>query len=148
MEPQILDAEISYDFGLVKRDSGDIYIRIDYSNSQGYWDSIVQGDPALSERFYSASASDRKAKFDALRKVDYPPLVFLGQGSLNKNNFDILLSGETAEKCPSSSGDDGFLKMDISGWLHEELEFGYMFIGMISPTFSIQEAYGYYDISL
>lgn len=38
--------------------------------------------------------------------------------------------------------------MDISGWLHEELEFGYTFVGTISPTFSTQEPYGYYDTSL
>lgn len=40
-DAEILEAEILYNFGLVKRDSGDIYIRIDYLNSMGYWDSIV-----------------------------------------------------------------------------------------------------------
>jgi hypothetical protein len=30
-------------------------------------------------------------------------------------------------------------------YLLEELEFGYIFVGTISPTFHIEEAYGYYD---
>ncbi|KAL4812489.1 bacteriodes thetaiotaomicron symbiotic chitinase [Aspergillus spinulosporus] len=129
-DPEILEAEISYDFGLVKRDSGDIYIRIDYSNSLGYWKSIVEGDPArkkrsaspLHERFYSSSASDWKAKFDEVRNAG-KTITSLGQGYLEKSKFDVLLSGETKDDC--SSSDDGFLKMDISGTLHEELEFGY-----------------------
>jgi chitinase len=153
-DPEILEAEISYDFGLVKRDSGDIYIRIDYSNSRGYWNSIVQGDPArkkrsatpLHERFYSSSASDWKSKFDEVRNAG-KTITALGQGYLEKSKFDVLLSGETKEEC-STSSDDGFVKMDISGTLHEELEFGYSFVGTISPTFSIEEAYGYYDTSL
>lgn len=155
--PRILDAEILYDFGLAKRDSGDIYIRIDYSNSLRYWDSIVQGDPAmkkkkrtaapLSKRFYSSSASDWKSKFDDLRKISNAPPISLGQGLLRKSSFDVLLSGESPEKC-SAKGDDGYLKMDISGWLREDLKFGYTFVGTISPTFSIEEAYGYYDMSL
>lgn len=115
----------------------------------------MQGDPAkkkkraaapLTERFYSSSASDWKSKFDEIRKVNVSP-VFLGQGALTKNSFDVLLSGESPEKC-SANGDDGYLKMDISGTLHEQLEFGYTFVGTISPTFSMQEAYGYYDTNL
>jgi chitinase len=154
-DPEILEAEISYDFRLVKRDSGDIYIRIDYSNSLGYWNSVVQGDPArkkrsatpLHERFYSSSASDWKAKFDEIRNAG-KTLSRLGQGYLEKSKFDVLLSGETKDDCSSSSSDDGFLKMDISGTLHEELEFGYSFVGTISPSFSIEEAYGYYDTKM
>ncbi|PHH89142.1 hypothetical protein CDD83_6593 [Cordyceps sp. RAO-2017] len=160
-DPRVFDAEISYDFGLAKRDSGDIYVRIDYSNSQGYWDSIVQGDPVtskskraaspLSKRFYSAAESDWKKKFDELRKSDHPgsglPNPTLGQGTIRKNSFDVLLTGESPEKC-SAKRDDGYLKIDMSGFLQEELEFGYTFVGTISPTFKIEEAYGYYDTRL
>ncbi|KAJ5487608.1 hypothetical protein N7530_001908 [Penicillium desertorum] len=156
---RVLEAEISYEFNHVKRDSGDIYIRIDYSNSMGYWDSIVQGEPVgskkrqtetpLSKRFYSAAASDWKKKFEGLRnagKYQSPP-YFLGQGSLNKKSIDVLLSGEKAEKC-TTKGDDGYLKMNLFGSLSETLEFGYSFVGTISPTFKMEEAYGYYDTSL
>lgn len=159
-DARVLDAELSFDFSRVKRDSGDIYIRIDYSNSMGYWDSIVQGDPVtskkkraatpLDKRFYSAAASDWKKKFDDIRnagKSQYPqPPYILGQGSLKKSNFDTLLSGESPEKC-STTDDDGFLKADISGSLLETLEFGYTFVGTISPTFQMVEANGYYDTS-
>lgn len=68
----VYDLELSYDFKRVKRDSGDIYIRIDYSNEFNYWKSIVQGDPTKAKRdghkrFYSSSAEDWKTKFDAIR---------------------------------------------------------------------------------
>lgn len=158
----ILEAEISFDFGLVKRDSGDIYIRIDYSNSADYWKSIVQGDSVksskskrssapLHERFYSSAASDWKARFDKIRQAskyeEEQSIDRLGMGSIHKSAFNVLLSGESAEKC-SATGADGFLKMGISGSLHEALEFGYSFVGVISPTFKIEQAYGYYDTHL
>ncbi|KAL4993981.1 hypothetical protein BDV10DRAFT_189441 [Aspergillus recurvatus] len=143
-DPGILETEISYDFGLVKRDSGDIYIRIGHSNSLGYWKSIVQGDPARKKH---SSASDWNAKFNEVRNAG-KSITRLGQGYLEKTKFDVLLSGETKDDCSSSSSDDGFLNMDISGTLHEELEFGYSFVGTISPNFNIEEAYGYYNTSL
>lgn len=149
----VIEIDISHDFGLAKRDAGDILVRIDYSNSHGYWKSIVQGDPvkggggpALHKRFYSAAASDWKSKFDGLRNLEQPSSLN-GVGAIRKENIHVSLSGEQREKCPGKA-DDGFLDMSISGKMHENLEFGFTFVGTISPTFHMEEANGFYDTNM
>ena len=52
----VYDLEYSYDFTLAKRDSGDIYVRIDYSDSIDYYNKIVSADHQkrdLKLRFWS-----------------------------------------------------------------------------------------------
>jgi len=56
----VYDLEYSYDFTLAKRDSGDIYLRVDYSDSHDYYNQIVAADHqkrTLKPRFWSSSAS-------------------------------------------------------------------------------------------
>lgn len=56
----VYDLEYSYDFTLAKRDSGEIYIRVDYSDSHDYYNQIVAADHqkrALEPRFWSSSPS-------------------------------------------------------------------------------------------
>lgn len=54
----LYDLEYSYDFSLAKRDSGDIYVRVDYSDSNDYFNQIVAADHqkrTLKSRFWSGS---------------------------------------------------------------------------------------------
>ena len=59
----LYDIELSYDFSLAKRDGGDVFVRIDYSNMGGYWEQIVKADPdtgkkrSLDKRFWSVKES-------------------------------------------------------------------------------------------
>lgn len=56
----VYDLEYSYDFTLAKRDSGDIYLRVDYSDSNDYYDQVVAADHqkrTLRSRFWSNSAA-------------------------------------------------------------------------------------------
>ena len=53
----VYDLEYSYDFSLATRDSGDIYLRVDYSDSHDYYTQIVTADHQKREiqpRFWSA----------------------------------------------------------------------------------------------
>ncbi|CAG8888331.1 unnamed protein product [Penicillium salamii] len=138
----VYDLELSYDFKRVKRDSGDIYIRIDYSNEFNYWKSIVQGDPVNAKRdgqkrFYSSSAEDWKTKFDAIRGVP-------GLSSLHNDNFRNTIVSSKADSCKNSS----WMNIEVGGDVSEEMKFGYSFVGTISPTFNIEEAYGFFDSKL
>lgn len=127
------DLEISYDFTLTKRDSGDIYIRIDYSNSYDYWKQIVQGDPVTKrsggKRLYSPKEDAWKSIYDTLRDDSRP-----GQGSLNYEHFNQLL---VAEKGPDSCGNNSFMRVNVGGSITEKIKFGYSFVGIISPNFEI-----------
>lgn len=56
----VYDLEYSYDFRLAKQDSGDIYVRVDYSDSHDYYNQIVAADHqkrTLDPRFWSSSSS-------------------------------------------------------------------------------------------
>lgn len=60
LDATVYDLEYSYDFRLAKRDSGDIYVRVDYSDSHDYYNQIVAADHqkrALEPRFWSSSSS-------------------------------------------------------------------------------------------
>lgn len=64
----VLDLELSYNFGLIKRDAGrDLYVRIDYTNLPGYWKSIVDSPgestqtSRFNKRFFSSSGSSWKS---------------------------------------------------------------------------------------
>lgn len=57
----VLELVFDYDFGLVKRDAGDVYFRADYSNTGNYWYEAVTKDPpskrSLNRRFFSDDTS-------------------------------------------------------------------------------------------
>lgn len=57
----VWELEYSYDFAKVKRDSGPVYVRIDYSDSHTYYDKIVAASPSkkrdLEPRFWSKITS-------------------------------------------------------------------------------------------
>lgn len=40
------------------------------------------------------------------------------------------------------------MNVEVSGDVSEEMKFGYFFVGTISPTFNIEEAYGFFDSKL
>lgn len=45
-----MELTLDYDFGLVKRDVGDIHLRIDYSSVPEYWSDVVDQPGSLSKR--------------------------------------------------------------------------------------------------
>ena len=52
----IYDLKYGYDFKLAKRDSGDIFLRVDYSDSHDYYDQVVAADHrkrSIKPRFWS-----------------------------------------------------------------------------------------------
>lgn len=86
----IYDLEYSYDFQLAKRDSGDIFIRIDYSDSHAYYDKIVAADPVkgkgkrdLHPRYWSDVSSIWKSSeflsgFALINTKSMQPISLLG----------------------------------------------------------------------
>ena len=56
----VYDLKYSYDFKLAKRDSGDIFLRVDYSDSHDYYEQVVAADHrkrSIKPRFWSKAAS-------------------------------------------------------------------------------------------
>lgn len=68
-EAVVYDLEYSYDFKLAKRNSGDIFVRVDYSDSHDYFEKIVAADPdkgkgkrGLHPRYWSGLSSSWKSR--------------------------------------------------------------------------------------
>lgn len=143
-EPDVHDLDISYDFSLIKRDAGDIYIRIDYSNAFDYWDEVVRGDPVTKrsgeKRFYSPNSDAWESIYDSIRDDGRD-----GFGKLRNADFDQLL---IAEKGPDSCSDDTFMRVNVGGSITEKMKFGFTFVGTISPEFKIEEANGFFDTKI
>ena len=155
----VYDIELNYDFTLIKRDAGDVYIRLDYSNMPNYWDEIVQAKPPLVGRSLDAEILDRRwwssrlpqwrSKIDRVRAGDAERPVISEQ-------IDVtLFDANQANQCKSdndkaglSPGDDGFLKARIVGLLDARMRFGFTFVGKLSPVFELDEAYGFFDTSV
>lgn len=139
----VQDLLVSYDFSLAKRDAGDIYVRIDYSNSFDYWNKVVQGDPvqkrSLDRRFWSPNPQAWMNIFDDLRGTSS-----LGESSLRKSHFNQLLVADSSEG-KHCDKDDGFMKVSLGGTVVDSMNFGFSFVGTISPTFNIEEANGFFD---
>lgn len=143
----VYDIELSYDFSVIKRDAGDIFMRMDYSNMEGYFENIVKADPvskkrSLEERFWSAKDENWKSKLDQVRSGGIGPV------SLKLNDLDALIIGaEKDDKCKGKS-DDGFLSVKVTGDIYQRMRFGFTFVGTLSPNFHLEEAYGFFDTAV
>lgn len=161
----IYDLEYSYDFKLAKRDAGDIFIRVDYSDSHDYFDKIVAAEPDkgrkrdLQSRYWSPISSSWKTcesscalvipcllwiVYDTIRSTENPDY----SASLAKEDFNVLLFGDDGSKHDCSSSKDGFLKVSVSGSVKNKLKFGVTLVGTIAPGLALEEAYSYFDSDL
>ena len=134
------DIELSYNFGLAKRDAGDIFVRVDYSNVENYYEQVVQGSPqtkrSLEKRYYSQNPASWKAVFDGLHSEDE------SMSSLKIADLDAMLVAESGKnkKCKGDNA-DAFLSIQIGGPVQQKMQFGFTFMGTIAPEFHLEEAY-------
>ena len=145
----VYDIELSYDFSFVKRDAGDIFIRLDYSNMNGYWEKVVQADAikkrSLDKRFWSKNLKDWKAIINGENSELGLRNAGVTTPSMHIDDVNALLIGVGKnDKCKSDS-DDGFLSVKVTGKVDVRMRFGFTFVGTISPNFHLEEAYGFFD---
>ncbi|KAF7870472.1 hypothetical protein EAF04_004216 [Stromatinia cepivora] len=124
--------------------SGDIYIRVDYSNLPGYWNAVVDSagekkkrsaDSPIDRRFFSPKASSWKTKFDTVRANTANSLSYTVFS--NKFNSPLYSSSKT---CSGQS--DAYAAIGLTGTVSVKIRFGYSFVGTIVP-FNIAQAYGF-----
>ncbi|KAI9831288.1 MAG: hypothetical protein M1826_003727 [Phylliscum demangeonii] len=145
-DARVWELEYSYDFSKVKRDSGPVYVRIDYSNNHEYYNQIVAANPqkrSLERRFWSKSSSVWKSLLSGLRSLGSTQIPAL----IKKDRFDVLIYGNdgTENNCGAT---DGFLRVGLRGILSNEPMWGLTLVGTIAPTLSLEEAYGFFDSNL
>ncbi|PYI36201.1 hypothetical protein BP00DRAFT_453217 [Aspergillus indologenus CBS 114.80] len=131
-----------YNFGLAKRDAGDIYFRADYANVGGYWETLVDSKPSskrsISRRFYSSDDEAWNKRFDTVRNSGS------GIGSYLSRHFSkSVFSG--LKKCASG---ESYADIAVSGSIEATAKIGVSVVGKISPTIDIEEVYSFIDTSL
>lgn len=118
LNPPVYEMDISYDYSLVKRDSGTVYVRIDYGDSLGYWTDVVRGnaitkrglDESFDKRFWSPDAKTWAAEFNAIRYSDSRAERSL---VLEQSDFSqVLFSQNQSTSCDEK---DGFMLIELEG---------------------------------
>lgn len=147
----VFDFSFDFDMPLVRRDAGVISIRMDYSNVNGYWDSLVDSPgkkkkrdhPSLQDlvdRFYSSSGLDWATKFNEL---DFDGSASLSD--LSKSDIAHLVFFET-EMCATDEGQNGEgIAVAIDGELDVDLFYGFSLIATWDPssTVKVHQAAGF-----
>lgn len=126
-----------HDFSLVKRDSGDIYFRVDYSNAGGkYWDLAVEAKPqqkrSLDRRFWSPDVSKWK---DVLKTWFTDSNAASASSSTPSWKHNVFSS---SVDCDSKQG---FADIRADVELSGSSRMAATIIGTISPELKIDEAY-------
>jgi hypothetical protein len=144
----IMDLEFSYDFGLMKRTDEKVYLRIDYSNQPGYWNTIVDSPGEkrkrslhprdltqrdLEKRFFSENEIAWDRKFDRVHESEF--YTDFSQSA----EEDIINS--RLSRC-----DNEYLELTSSGTCTTHAKFGFTMIGTLQP-FSLDQTYGFIDLS-
>ncbi|KAL7937884.1 glycoside hydrolase family 18 protein [Trichoderma chlorosporum] len=149
--PAVYEMDISYDYSLVKRDSGTVYVRIDYGDSAGYWNDIVLGkaitkrsmNESFDKRFWSPDPKTWMEEFAPIRNNGPPAAYSL---NLEQPNFSQLLySQDKSAKC---GGKDGFMFIELEGSVKNAFRFGVTLVGTIAPEINFEEAYGFFDVNM
>ncbi|KAF2460036.1 hypothetical protein BDY21DRAFT_361899 [Lineolata rhizophorae] len=132
----VMELTFDYNFGLSKRDSGDIYMRVDYSSVSGYWRDVVDEPGSLRKRALEGRGFGNNdwwsSKFDDMRsKNDYREI----SKSFNQRVFS------NKKNCPGSKS-----YLDINAVVNAaaKIRWGYTIIGTIVP-WSVNEAAMFFD---
>lgn len=134
--PAVHEMDISYDFSRVKRDSGDVYFRIDYGDIHSYWENVVAGEPVTKrdddlsanktettrsqyyKRFWSKDASNWMTLFDNIRGDTLATGYTLDL--IEDEFYSYLIDKDATLDCSASSSstslnDAGFLQAYFLG---------------------------------
>ncbi|MCJ1282906.1 hypothetical protein MMC26_002232 [Xylographa opegraphella] len=140
----VYDLDYGYDFALAKRDSGDIYLRVDYSDSHDYYNQVVAADHqkrTLISRFWSGTLSIWQNLIRNLRVMADQHFTAV----IENQNFDIVLYDNDGSRNNCSSSQDGFLQLKLSGQVRSTIKWGVTMVGTIAPALKLEEAYSYFD---
>lgn len=123
----VMDLKFDYNFGLTKRATSDIFLRVDYSNQLGYWDHIVAAESKkrkrgerLDPRFFSSDSATWAQHFKDLENLE-------GNGYRTEfsKKFDQALYASKDESC---NGDASYIDIDASGTATANSKWGFTFV--------------------
>jgi hypothetical protein len=133
----VMELLFDYDFSLTRRDSGDIALRVDYSNIPGYWNAVVDTPGGLRKRDSTKRGFGRldwwAAKIKSLRDKGI-------WGTMNNKISQRILSA--TKDCTAET--NAYLDIVASGAFGLRYRFGFTFTGSIVP-FAPAEVISFFD---
>ncbi|KAF4997450.1 hypothetical protein FGRMN_3814 [Fusarium graminum] len=130
---QVLDFTFDFNFNLMRRDSNNTSIRMDYSNTPGYWNQLVDRDGIqsrdlnyLDERFFAPSDLEWNAVYDEDDKYTFDPK----DAAKIKKDVSAPLYWQTVDNCEidGASYNEGFGAY-VNGEIDAEFYYGFSLIG-------------------
>jgi hypothetical protein len=135
----VMELTFDYNFGLVKRDSGDIHFRVDYSSIPEYWTDVVDEPGVLRKR---EEMQARGFGRDSWWKGKYDTLRTNGKGVRElKQSYSREVF---ADKKTCSGRKDAYLDIKATVGATIKAKWGFTLIGKISP-WRVSEAYAFFD---
>ncbi|KAF7190554.1 hypothetical protein HII31_07713 [Pseudocercospora fuligena] len=132
----VLELTYDFDFGKVKRDSGDIWFRLDWSNVAGYWEDVV-AEPVykrrdLEPRFWSPDDADWEVK---LR--NFQDRADQDEGSVISQDFETILLSELTQ---CDEGQVASAEISVAGRVTGTIKAAVTMFGVIGPVPRIDHA--------
>jgi chitinase len=165
----VYEIRYDYNFRRLRRDGGEVYVRVDASDHPGYWDKIVSSVKASSKRSY-APHEWREFHMSWFEKHGYTNgngttggrgKRGFGTASWWSDAFNSLLKSGTeygfhkkysfsqvlysaSKSCPGTL--DARVEARIEGTFETRLDYGISLIGTLK-NFNFDEAYAYFSMS-
>ncbi|KAL2683336.1 hypothetical protein Neosp_007806 [[Neocosmospora] mangrovei] len=147
---KVFDFAFDMNLNKTRRDTGDLKVRVDYSNVGGYWNAAVdslgiQTDDSLqrriAKRFFAESQADWRTMYqDAeVHKSD-------GERFVNED-IDTPLFWETAQDC-DFEGEDYELGFGahVGGKIKADFTYGFSLIAELSNILNVKQANGWLNV--
>ncbi|KAJ8128780.1 hypothetical protein O1611_g4852 [Lasiodiplodia mahajangana] len=144
---QVFDFRFDFNFDLVRKDTNNTSIRIDYSNIKGYWNAVVNSPgiqsrdlgPRLEERYFAPDHIDWRKVYTNSESFQYEPDAAIPI----KEDMSAPLFWQTVEQCnlDGSDYDEGFGAY-VQGRLDAEYYYGFSLIASLDSGFNVKQANG------
>lgn len=149
---QVLDFTFDFNIGLVRRDSNNTSIRIDYSNIGGFWNGLVDAPGIqardidgrdLHNRFFAPNNLNWDERYDGDKKA---PLTFENKDSTTiRQSLSEPLFWKTADNCPIAGSE---FTEGIAAWVRGEMKVQ-LFVGfsMVVSSVSVSDFISFLPLS-
>lgn len=129
---QVYDFAFDFNLGLARRDSNNTSIRIDYSNIQGYWDSVVNSPGIqsrdlgrLENRFFAPTKLDWEKLYSDPSELQWGP----DEDQIISKDLTLPIFWQSIEQCSVNGSDygEGFGAY-VQGKLDAKFLFGFSLV--------------------
>ncbi|KAH0528005.1 hypothetical protein TsFJ059_002919 [Trichoderma semiorbis] len=143
----VYDFSFDFNLGLMRRDTNDTSIRVDYSNVKGYWDHLVDTPgiqsrdiDGLKSRFFAPTTVDWNSVFEK-EHFDWSP----SDATKIKDDLNTILFWQTAGDCDinGTSFGEGFGAF-VQGTIDAKFWFGFSMIATLkNAKLDVDQAHGF-----